>query len=123
MKTVKISLYDFDELSSAAKEEAMIWADLYRLSENEVRANEYLFYADGCIAHTTTFTGEHARTGQTDLSFHGETMRLVLDKKQVWECNSCGFSDYTDAVGEEELNDWLQCSNCGGNEFHLITKK
>jgi hypothetical protein len=36
-----------------------------------------------------------------------------------WICNECNFSDYTDAVTEEELDKWLQCSNCGCNEFHL----
>jgi len=37
-----------------------------------------------------------------------------------WVCNECNFSDYTDAVSQEELDKWLQCSNCGGNEFHLV---
>lgn len=36
-----------------------------------------------------------------------------------WVCNECNFSEYTDAVSEDDLYDWLQCSNCGGNEFHL----
>jgi hypothetical protein len=40
-------------------------------------------------------------------------------RRQNWVCNSCGFSDYTDAVTEQELEEWLQCSNCGGDEFHL----
>ena len=42
-------------------------------------------------------------------------------KKKNWACNECNFQDYTDAVKEEELDN-LQCSNCGGNEFHLVTK-
>jgi transcription elongation factor Elf1 len=36
-----------------------------------------------------------------------------------WECNSCGFQEYTDAVSQEALDQWLQCSNCGESEFHL----
>lgn len=40
-------------------------------------------------------------------------------RRQSWVCNSCGFSDYTDAVTEQELEEWLQCSNCGQDEFHL----
>jgi len=42
--------------------------------------------------------------------------------EQNWICNSCGFSDYTSAVSQEELDEWLQCSNCGGDEFHLESK-
>lgn len=43
----------------------------------------------------------------------------IVMRRQSWVCNSCGFSDYTDAVTEQELKEWLQCSNCGGDEFHL----
>lgn len=41
------------------------------------------------------------------------------ENQSAWICNECGFSDYTDAVSEEDLDNWLQCSNCGGDEFHL----
>jgi predicted Zn-ribbon and HTH transcriptional regulator len=38
-----------------------------------------------------------------------------------WECNSCGFKDYTDAISEDEIHSGLlQCSNCGSDEFHLV---
>ena len=123
METVKINLYSFDELSPESKEEAMWWAKAAGITKTEVKANGYLFYADGIITRTTTFTGEHARAGQTDFHFHGETIPIIAEKKRLWECNSCGFSDYSDALNEKELSDWVQCSNCGGNEFHLITKK
>ncbi len=44
---------------------------------------------------------------------------LVM-RRQDWECNQCGFKEYTDAVSQSELDQWLQCSNCGGDEFHLV---
>lgn len=36
-----------------------------------------------------------------------------------WACNECNFQDYTDVIKEEELSN-LQCSNCGGYDFHLV---
>jgi Zn ribbon nucleic-acid-binding protein len=42
--------------------------------------------------------------------------------KQVWECNSCGFRDYTDAVSEDDV-ELLACSNCGNDEFHLVKQR
>ena len=50
---------------------------------------------------------------------------LKLNKSDVssrsWECNSCGFKDYTDAISEDEIHSGLlACSNCGGDECHLV---
>lgn len=41
-------------------------------------------------------------------------------RRHDWECNACGFREYTDAVSQDDLDNWLQCSNCGENEFHLV---
>ncbi|CAB4180232.1 hypothetical protein UFOVP1040_37 [uncultured Caudovirales phage] len=35
----------------------------------------------------------------------------------VWECNECGFQEYTLAYSEADL-DRLACSSCGANEWH-----
>ena len=40
---------------------------------------------------------------------------------RYWKCNSCDFKDYTDAISEDDIHSGLlQCSNCGGDEFHLV---
>jgi hypothetical protein len=40
-----------------------------------------------------------------------------------WVCNECGFPDYNDSMSEDEMHSGLlQCSNCGGDEFHLVPK-
>lgn len=35
-----------------------------------------------------------------------------------WECNECGSQEFTSAVSEEDVHEWLACSSCGGSEFH-----
>jgi hypothetical protein len=42
----------------------------------------------------------------------------AVEDAAKWVCNECGFSDYTDVISENDLTEYLQCSNCGGNEFH-----
>lgn len=50
-----------------------------------------------------------------------EKARFVMPKN--WECNSCGFQEYTDAISQDDIDRYLQCSNCGESEFHLADKK
>lgn len=47
----------------------------------------------------------------------------IIKDNKVWVCNECGFSDYTDTLTEDEIENWLQCSNCGCPEFHLEIDK
>jgi transcription elongation factor Elf1 len=47
-------------------------------------------------------------------------LNISVVSHRSWECNSCGFKDYTDAISEDEIHSGLlACSNCGGDEFHL----
>ena len=44
----------------------------------------------------------------------------AVRRSKHWECNECGGSDWTDAIGEWEIEQELvSCSLCGGTEFHL----
>lgn len=97
MKTAKINLYNFSELSEEAKQKAISEHEDFLLSigqqeENEqgqlvtvyaetmeeseviesIEANEYLFFADGDMAQYTTYTGKHKKAGQSELKFAGE---------------------------------------------------
>lgn len=112
MVNVTITLYRFDELSTEAKK----WAAkrLHALSEDEIEANGYFFYADGELAHTT----ESGLTFQRSLTFHSELIELPA-AQTVWACNSCRFQDYSGVVSANDIK-LLQCSNCGGDEFHLV---
>lgn len=101
MKTAKINLYNFSELSEKAKQKAISEHEDFLLSigqqeENEqgqlvtvyaetmeeseviesIEANEYLFFADGDMAHCVTYCGKHERAGQTDFKFSGETYSI-----------------------------------------------
>lgn len=47
-------------------------------------------------------------------------LNISVVSRHSWECNECGFKDYTDAISEDEIHSGLlSCSNCGGDEFHL----
>lgn len=101
MKTVQINLYEFSELSETAKQKAI---DEHRgflqalpveleneagelekyynmdYSDSEVieniEANEYIYFADGCLSSCITYTGKHPKAGITELKFKGETYTL-----------------------------------------------
>lgn len=96
MKTIKINLYKFEELSKEAQDRAVVQHKMFldgqpiecenedgtmgeeyhEYEEEEVidsiEANEYYFFADGVLAHCTTYTGKHERSGETELHFHGK---------------------------------------------------
>ena len=101
MKTVSINLYSFNELSNEAKEKAIFehadflqsigqeveneagelvteYADEIDRAEviDSIECNEYLFFADGDMAHCVTYTGKHPRTGETEFKFHGQTITI-----------------------------------------------
>jgi len=51
----------------------------------------------------------------------GRLQQPAVRRSQHWECNECGGSDLTDAIGEWEIeNELVSCSLCGGTEFHLV---
>lgn len=100
MKTATINLYQFNELSNEAKENAITGHENFLLSigqeeENEdgqlvtvyydeidrgdvvnsIEANEYYFFADGEMAHCTTYTGGE-KTGTTEFKFKGTTQTI-----------------------------------------------
>lgn len=101
MKTATIYLYAYSELTPAAQQVAFnnhenFLLELGQEVENEngkmvteypesiercevidsIEANEYMFYYDGQMAHTVTYTGKHPKSGVTELKFHGETYTL-----------------------------------------------
>lgn len=96
MKQVTINLYSFSELSKEAQQKAIYEHKEFLLqlgeeSENEdgemiteypddyeddcvienIEANEYIYFEDGQLASCTTYTGEHEKSGITELKFHG----------------------------------------------------
>lgn len=91
MKQVIINLYSFSELSKEGQRKAIdehqeFLAGL-SLAENEnyadrsdeeitedIEANEYLFFQDGSLAHCTTYTGKHQKSGITEFHFKGNTV-------------------------------------------------
>ena len=101
MKQVTINLYSFSELSEEAKEKAIFeHADFlqsigqevededgnlvteygHEISREEViesiDANDYIFFADGDLAHCTTYVGKHERAGETDFKFKGQVYSI-----------------------------------------------
>jgi hypothetical protein len=90
MKTIEINLYLFSELNDKAQQKAIMQHDEFLTSlddetENEnngriysdgeviesIESNDYLFYEDGNLASCTTYTGQHEKSGQTELKLHG----------------------------------------------------
>ena len=100
MKTVKINLYEFNELTEQSKEKAINEAIDFLNSEPTVYededgkmiseyidhteedakefifANEYLFFASGELANTVTYCGKHPRAGESELILNGETYQF-----------------------------------------------
>jgi len=97
MKTVKINLYQFSELSEEAQQKAIsehenflfsvgyevenevgelvtIYPD--EMEENEViesiESNEYYFFASGELANVIQYCGEHPNSGKIEFNYHGE---------------------------------------------------
>jgi hypothetical protein len=45
----------------------------------------------------------------------------MTDWKKVtwgWVCNECGSHEFTSAVSESDIHEYLACSGCGSDEFH-----
>lgn len=100
MKTVKINLYEFNELTEQAKEKAINEAIIYLDSEpiehedekgkmiseyidhteedaeEFINANEYLFFSNGYLANTVEYCGKHPRAGESELILNGETYKF-----------------------------------------------
>ena len=97
MKTAKINLYQFSELSEEAKQKAIFEHENFLLSigieqEDEegetaieypeeitdseviesIEANEYYFFASGELADVVQYCGEHPESGKTEFNFYGE---------------------------------------------------
>ena len=65
-------------------------------------------------------TNVPASTNAEDTTSSQTIAKPTVMRRHNWECNACGFSEYTDAISQYDLDNWLQCSNCGDNEFHLV---
>ena len=100
MRTLKINLYKFDELSEEAKNktiyEALNILDSEPIEcENEngeivyeyvehteeyakefILINDYLFFKNGTLAHTVTYCGDHPRAGQSEFFLNGEIINF-----------------------------------------------
>jgi len=100
MKTVQISLYSLSELSHEAKQKAIFdhkcfldeLPEEYENEEGElveeivnhdedetiasIEANDYLFYANGELAHCVTYTGNHPKSGKTEFRIEGSVYEL-----------------------------------------------
>jgi myosin-crossreactive antigen len=100
MKTVKINLYKFEELSEEAKEKAIIEHqdfldsqpieceneagelvdEWHSHSEDEtiesIEANEYIFFEDGSLTNCVTYTGKHPKAGKTEMTFKGRIYEI-----------------------------------------------
>lgn len=96
MKTVSINLYSFSELNDNAKNRAIDehrdfmqsfpdqcenefgelvfeYAD-YTVAEviENIELNEYLYFANGILADTVQYVGDHPKVGTSELNFFGE---------------------------------------------------
>lgn len=83
---ITITLYEYDELEVSAKkiavEDYMEYSENYELNEieNNIMANEYLFFKNGDIANTIEYTGKHEKAGIKELKFGGETY-IIKDER------------------------------------------
>lgn len=87
MKTVKINIYTFEELNKDAQEKAIQEHEefLYMVDGEEfereeiienILVNNYYFFEDGKLAHTTHYTGNHPDAGKEEFHFHGRTVTI-----------------------------------------------
>ncbi len=100
MKTIEIKIYSFNELNEEAKQNAIInhrdfedsiydpndefyscyedYEDFYNsldddyITEN-ILINEYLFFNDGSLCNSTTYTGKHPKAGITEIEIFKNT--------------------------------------------------
>lgn len=93
MKQVTIDLYLFSELDKEARQKAIsdhiVFMEQSRqewekddeftpeYAEENIEINEYLFFKDGELAHCTTYTGGHEKTGITEFHFHGRDYNIT----------------------------------------------
>jgi hypothetical protein len=54
------------------------WKEIDRKEyvEDTIRANDYLFYKNGNMAHVVHYTGKHPKSGKTELKIEGETFEV-----------------------------------------------
>ena len=96
--TIKIILYEYDELEENAKEKAFNEHYYYLCSnpadyeyeegnikymteeehtkeyvEDHIKMNEYLVFKNGKMAYTVKYCGEHEKAGITELKLYGVT--------------------------------------------------
>lgn len=88
MRTVRIKLYLFNELGADAKKKAISehreflhetgdgWRSTKDVIEN-MEINEYYFFEDGELAHCTTYTDNHKKSGTTEFHFHGRDYNIT----------------------------------------------
>jgi hypothetical protein len=99
MKTISINIYSFNELTEAAKENAInnqrenICTDYIYEDENgnmqmdysrpndaevieKIEANEYLFFLDGELASITQYAGNHPMAGTSEFKLHSQIYRF-----------------------------------------------
>jgi hypothetical protein len=100
MKTISINIYSFNELTEAAKENAInqhadfmdlvgfdyedengnMQMDYSRPNDAEVieniEANEYLFFLDGELASITQYAGNHPMAGTSEFKLHSQIYRF-----------------------------------------------
>lgn len=93
MTQVLINLYSFSELSKEGQMKAINdrrdFMETFSEWENEnesfadeyvqesIEMNEYIFFQDGTLAHCTTYTDKHPKTGTTEFHFHGHTYDIT----------------------------------------------
>lgn len=100
---VEIELYEFEELDYFAKEKAVEdhrnfmletlsesdfdYPEDYQLTYDDMEindhtiienilANEYIYFIDGCLADTVKYVGNQAKTGVTEFNFYGKTYQI-----------------------------------------------
>ena len=62
------------------------------------------------INNTTSHIVESLRTAR-------DITQLKLPFEGGWVCNECNSKEYESTISEQDIKK-LQCSECGGNEFH-----
>jgi hypothetical protein len=92
MKTVKINLYQFEELEKFAQLRAVYdhqnfldsepleqedeSGDIEEETKENILLNQYHFFKSGKLAEVTTYTGKHPKTGKEELFFETQIIEL-----------------------------------------------
>ena len=50
--------------------------------EDSININDYIFFEDGTLTNSTTYTGNHEKAGLTELKYAGETY-IIEDKRKL----------------------------------------